>query len=177
MARFVFIVSLCSALWGPSLSAMQVGQFNVEPQMLHQHVLLETYLDTVGEPTRLFAYQFGKDIDSNFFYALTIKGAVQGENRGGYGLATMGLGYRQALSELGGWHALASIGSGGGGSIAAQGGLVLQTSLGAYLALQPQLHLELNYGHLIYPYGSFQSNVFSLGIDIISRRYRVETHE
>ncbi|MGE4170363.1 MAG: hypothetical protein AB7F28_06555 [Candidatus Margulisiibacteriota bacterium] len=130
-----------------------------------EHFLVETYFETEPGLTNTFGYQFDTSLTPQIDLILSIFGAIGG-NRGGYGIAAVGLGYHTPIWNTVAWHYRASVGSGGGGGLPAGGGLVVKAETGLWIPLMDTLCVDLDVGYLTYPTGSFGSTTVSLGISV-----------
>jgi hypothetical protein len=134
-----------------------------------EHVSYETYLNTDKGLASVMGYHFDWYFTDRFFGVLAIFGAVGGE-RGGYGIAAVGCGYRIPLSSRVAWDARLMVGSGGGGGLSAGGGAAIEGMAGFSYDITNSFGVELKAGYLAFPTGSFETQVINLGFS-----YRRET--
>lgn len=128
-----------------------------------QHVLYETYLKTHKGPAGVLGYYFDRYFSQNAYTSLAIFGAVTGD-RGGYGVAAVGLGYRIPFSERLSLNLRALVGSGGGGGVPAGGGFMVET-LGTFQYMfEKNLFIDIGYGEIAFPTGSLTSPILQIGI-------------
>lgn len=133
-----------------------------------QHVLYETYLKTDKGPAGVLGYYFDRYFSQNAYTSLAIFGAVTGD-RGGYGVAAVGLGYRIPFSERLSLNLRALVGSGGGGGVPAGGGFMVET-LGTFQYMfEKNLFIDVGCGEIAFPSGSLRSPIFQIGISYRSR--------
>jgi hypothetical protein len=128
-----------------------------------EHIVYETYLDTDQGCTSVFGYHFDVFLNNNMYFNTAIFGAVGG-NRGGYGIAAFGLGYRALLLEKLFWDARLLIGSGGGGGLSAGGGLALKGQVGMNYEIFKNLFVDVNVGYLTFPSGAFATPIINVGL-------------
>ena len=130
-----------------------------------QHVLYETYLDTDDGLAGVIGFHYDAFFHPNFYIGTAIFGAVTGD-RGGYGIAAVGPGYRHQLSPRLFIDSKALIGSGGGGGLAAGGGFAWEVQTGLSIKLNEVLFFDTKYGYLSFPTGTFSTPVVSFGFSI-----------
>jgi hypothetical protein len=128
-----------------------------------EHILYEQYLQSDKGPVSVLGYHFDSFINDNLYFATAIFGAIEGD-RGGYGIAAFGFGYRRQLLPGLIFDGKILIGSGGGGGVAAGGGLAHEWQCGLSYQFAKNIFLGLKYGYLKFPTGTYESPIFNAGI-------------
>lgn len=132
-----------------------------------QHIQYQSYLQMAGGPAGVIGYYFDRYFTQNAFSCLGIFGAVSG-NRGGYGIAAIGLGYRVPISSSITIEFRSLIGSGGGGGVPAGGGLAILTGAGALVQIQPNALIDVGYSWLQFPSGTLNTPAVHIGLALKS---------
>ena len=136
---------------------------NLDSYPTIEHVVYETYTSTDTGASSVFGYQFDRFVSPSLYGALAIYGAVGG-NRGGYGIAAVGLGYRTMMMPKLYTDFTLLAGSGGGGGIPAGGGLAFECHSGISYEFLPHVFADLKGGYLAFPSGTFQTPIIQIGI-------------
>lgn len=140
-----------------------------------QRALYETYTRTDDGLTSVFGFIFDSYITENYYYAISIYGAVGGnEDRGGYGLAMFGLGYNYPLTRALYFDTNFMIGSGGGGYLDAGGGSVEHFQYGFQYFVTSRWFVEAGIGHLRYNPHLFSTPIYTMGIGYRNLRFLVD---
>jgi|GEM_PF-4174763 len=157
-------IGLILALVYNSVFAIDSTFFNqLKPHKTIEHVMYETYFNSESGTTSVIGYHFDSFFTPQWFGTLAIFGAVGG-NRGGYGIAGIGMGYRHTLNPKVTWSTLVILGSGGGGGIPAGGGLAVETLTGLSYEWMDGLFVDAKVGYLTFPSGTFHTPVFNIGV-------------
>ena len=158
---FLIIMMLVTSLHAEPLTQADVSR--LESYSTIEHVVYETYTSTDSGASSVFGYQFDRFFSPTWYGALAIYGAVGGD-RGGYGIAAVGFGYRPMVMNKTYADFTFLVGSGGGGGIPAGGGLAFEAHGGISYEFLPQLFLDLKGGYLSFPSGTFQTPVLQVGL-------------
>jgi len=156
---FVFFVSpvVADSLTKDELTRLQTYELN-------QSVSFETYTDSDKGAANVLGYHFDAFLTQKWFVGLGIFGAVGGD-RGGYGIASVGGGYRGHVTKKMVSDVRVLIGSGGGGGVPAGGGFSVQAEAGLYYpVLRSTVFGFVRGGYLWFPTGEFQSPTVALGV-------------
>lgn len=159
---FVFFLVLCgSGLFAEPVTDGELRRLQFFE--VNQSVSFESYTQTNLGVANVFGYHFDTFLTPNWFVGLGIFGAVGGE-RGGYGIASFGSGYRMAIGK-GYVDARLLLGSGGGGGIPAGGGFSVQPGVGVYYPVSKTNLLGfVRGGYLWFPSGTFESPTVAIGV-------------
>lgn len=160
MHKYVLAITIFAM--GFSLAVQ--GDEALSAYTFQQHVLCEMYLSPAENRTPVFGFQFDKTFWENVYYSLTIKGAIGGNGRGGYGNAAFGSGIHTELVPRVTLDTALFFGSGGGGGFDVEGGLFYQVQTGVWFSILPQVTLESYIGYLNYLTGRFQSPIVRIGM-------------
>ncbi len=133
-----------------------------------QHVQYQTYLETDKGPAGVIGYYFDRYFTQNAFATLGIFGAVSG-NRGGYGIAALGLGYRVPISQSVALDFRSLVGSGGGGGVPAGGGLAIHAGVGVLVEMWADGYLDAGYSWLQFPSGTLNTPTIHIGVALKSQ--------
>ena len=157
----VFIFCLPAAVQAEPLAEQDISRLSRHREI--EHILYEVYAKTDQGPASVLGYHFDRFITENAYFALGIFGAVGG-GRGGYGIASFGFGYRLPLRE--GWNLDTKLlmGSGGGGGVPGGGGFATQVSGGLSVEIRENIFLDVKYGYLTFPTGTFETAIYNFGI-------------
>ena len=161
------LVILLSALifsqtFGEPLSREDLKQ--LQTYELNQSVSFETYTQSDKGAANVLGYHFDAFLNKHWFVGMGIFGAVGGD-RGGYGIASVGGGYRQNALKKGFADVRVLVGSGGGGGVPAGGGFSVQSEVGIYYPICKSSLLGFaRGGYLWFPSGDFRSPTFALGV-------------
>ena len=138
---------------------------NLQKRRQVERILYESYLVTDKGLASVFGYHFDTFFTPNWFFKLSIFGAVEG-SRGGYGIAAYGLGYQYHLSPRISldWDILT--GSGGGGGLQAGGGLMIESHVGIAYHFTRSVALDIRYGYLKFLTGTFETPVMHFGLSL-----------
>ena len=160
---------ICGLIFLPSiLFAEVIDVQKLQASETVQHVLYETYIKTDKGPAGVLGYYFDHYFSPNAYSVLAIFGAVSGD-RGGYGVAALGLGYRIPFSERFCLNLRALVGSGGGGGVPAGGGFMLETVGTLQYMFEKNLFIDVGYGEISFPGGSLTSPILQIGISYRTR--------
>jgi hypothetical protein len=165
MLRKFLVLFFIAVFSGPVLGAsLTDGELStLKKRRFVEHILFEQYLDTDKGVASVFGYHFDSFLDRSLYVSLAIFGAVGG-NRGGYGIASFGTGFRHFLGHRLSWDSKLLIGSGGGGGIPAGGGFSIEALSGISYDLNSNLSFDIKVGYLTFPTGTFRSSVVHFGI-------------
>ncbi len=164
--------------------ALASGQVSAEPisstdilvkRRVVEHTMIETYTGNGDGVASVMGYQFDYFLDDTTSLGLAIFGAVAG-NRGGYGIAAVGVGRMFKLSPSTRIMTKAYVGSGGGGGVSAGGGFLWEVMAVLSQTLMPRIDLEVGVGYLTFPTGSFSTPVVNIGVAFHSYRIEAETY-
>ncbi len=159
-------------IFSASLSAMPLTESDI-PRIIKlrtiEHLLFESYLQTDQGLASVLGYHFDTFWNERWYFGTAILGAVGG-NRGGYGIAAFGIGYRHPLTR----HVVSDVkvlvGSGGGGGLRAGGGFGIEGMAGLGWELTKNIFLDVKYGFLTFPSGTFSTGVWNVGISYQANR-------
>lgn len=144
---------------------------HLHKQQTYEHILYERYLESSKGPVSVMGYHFDTFISAQSFMTLAIFGAIAGD-RGGYGIAAIGLGQRwQILNNVNLTYKIL-MGSGGGGGVPAGGGLAFEPQTIISWELTRNTFLDMGIGKLFFPSGSFASPIYHLGLSF--KAYQVK---
>jgi len=142
---------------------------NLRKQRTIEHVLFESYLETDEGLASVFGYHFDTFLTDSLYLATAIFGAVGGE-RGGYGIAAVGLGHRINLFHNLDLDLKFLVGSGGGGGLPAGGGFALEAQGGLSYEIFKKVYIDVKGGYLKFPSGTFETPIVHAGISFETDR-------
>ncbi len=169
-----FIVIMMIIIAGAQLFAEQLSE--KEKQSIKaikniEHVLVESYHDDSFGVAMVLGYHFDYFLTQNIYAGTAIFGAIGG-HRGGYGIASVGLGVRQPFFGVQ-WDSKVLLGSGGGGGFKAGGGFSIQAQTGPSIQLSKGLFWDIKWGYLSFPTGEVRTLTFSTGLSFETFRLQL----
>jgi hypothetical protein len=117
----------------------------------------------------LIGFQFDQFLTPSIFWGPAVYGAVAGD-RGGFGIAAIGLGYQQQILPRLFWDTKAMAGSGGGSGMRTGGGFLLHGATGLQLEAAPGVRFAVHAGYLGFPTGEFHSGVVNAALVFMGRK-------
>ncbi|HAR62573.1 MAG TPA: hypothetical protein DCS13_03830 [Candidatus Margulisbacteria bacterium] len=135
---------------------------NIVKQKTIEHVVYERYLKSASGPVSVFGYHFDSYLDASFYSSLAIFGAIDGD-RGGYGIAAIGVGFARNLAPNLVFDCKLLLGSGGGGGVPAGGGFAIEPQAGLSYEFIRNVYLETKFGVLYFPSGKYYTPIVNFG--------------
>lgn len=133
-------------------------------QKITNQILYESYLDKTHKAEEMIGFHSDTFLSDTLYFALAINGVIQGQNSGGYGIASCGLGYRLPLNDTIKIDTKILIGAGGGGGIQGGGGLMIEGLGGPSIKMGNNIDLNLKIGYLTFPSGQLHTWIFNIGL-------------
>ncbi|NQY75017.1 MAG: hypothetical protein HRT90_09680 [Candidatus Margulisbacteria bacterium] len=161
MCILTSILLICLPLHGEPLT--ETDQKHVQKRRNIQHVLYETYVNSDRGLASVIGFHYDSFWSEHSYFALAIFGAVGGK-RGGYGIASVGSGYRIPLTDKLSFDSKILVGSGGGGGLQAGGGFAVEAQAGISYEFLKNICIDFKYGHLWFPSGTYDTPVVNVGI-------------
>lgn len=168
--KLLFLVSFWLLTIAPISAESLPSNTSILTIQTREQILCETYLNTNRGEATVFGFHFDTFFAKEWYFPLIIFGAVGGQI-GGYGMAGFGLGYYKVLSPSFALDITGIIGSGGGGGLAAGGGLCYEIQTGISYQVNSNLACTVKYGYLTFPNGSLTTPVAQIGFTILENQF------
>ena len=130
----------------------------------------ENYAGPIGLGSiGLIGFQFDQFVTDHIYWGPAIFGAVTG-NRGGYGIAAIGVGHQLRILPCVYWDSKLLAGSGGGSGVHTGGGFLVHGVTGVQVEMFSGLRVAMHGGYLDFPTGGFRTPVASIALVFTGRK-------
>jgi hypothetical protein len=171
--RAILALSLGVGLVAPGARAAapltETDRARLVKKDVQTHLVFEHYGLPESGSMGLIGLKYDQFITPQLFWGPAIYGAVAGE-RGGFGIAALGVGCRQKVASRIHVEARLLTGSGGGSGVKTGGGFLLHGLTGAQIELVRGLRVALHGGYLDFPTGTYRTPVASLSVVFTGQR-------
>lgn len=156
--------TLCVCFLIANIFSTELSAVDFHRNYKSNRILIETYVGSPDELIPVFGFQYDKEILFPFYYLLTIKGVIGGNDRAGYGMAGYGLGAKLPVIKGMYWDSSVVAGSGGGGHFDVKGGFLYQIQSGLIYQLDSIWAIASHLSYLSYPTGAYKTPVITFGL-------------